>query len=263
MINRSSMPRLLRKNGGTTEKLPGEATRSEGASSPLLAKGNKTGLRKPDNMRMTEMVKKLSGSQTHSNLTTEPSLKTMRAPKKQITDSLPKKGAGFGLRRASGGTAQESYVNHGARPDGKVDSVDPIQSARRGGSAKIKHHAFGDRVEPATRPSSPMTPRTRPGTPVPLSPRSDTSSPLPDFTNMVRDDTPMNSPRTPRAKGGSTGNWIKGAIKNPGGLHKSLGIPAGKKIPAVKIMKAEHSRIPTIRKQANLAHTLSGLRRGR
>lgn len=51
-------------------------------------------------------------------------------------------------------------------------------------------------------------------------------------------------------------NFIKGAIKNPGGLHKSLGIPQDKKIPALRIKKAEHSKNPTVRKQAYLAETL-------
>jgi hypothetical protein len=30
-------------------------------------------------------------------------------------------------------------------------------------------------------------------------------------------------------------NWIKGAIKHPGALHKELGVPEGKKIPAKKL----------------------------
>jgi hypothetical protein len=33
--------------------------------------------------------------------------------------------------------------------------------------------------------------------------------------------------------------WIKGAIKHPGALHKELGVPEGKKIPAKKLAKAE------------------------
>lgn len=56
-------------------------------------------------------------------------------------------------------------------------------------------------------------------------------------------------------------NWIAKATKNKGGLHKSLGVPAGKKIPASKISKATHSKNPTIKKQANLAKTLSKLRK--
>ena len=34
-------------------------------------------------------------------------------------------------------------------------------------------------------------------------------------------------------------DWIKGAIKKPGALHKELGIPEGKKIPAKTLAAAE------------------------
>jgi hypothetical protein len=50
--------------------------------------------------------------------------------------------------------------------------------------------------------------------------------------------------------------WIQGAIKHKGALHKSLGVPEGKKIPASKLKKAEHSKNPTTRKRAILAETL-------
>jgi hypothetical protein len=53
-------------------------------------------------------------------------------------------------------------------------------------------------------------------------------------------------------------NWIKGAIKNKGSLHRSLGVPQGQKIPEAKIKKAEHSKNPTLRKRAHLAETLKG-----
>lgn len=54
--------------------------------------------------------------------------------------------------------------------------------------------------------------------------------------------------------------FIQEATQNKGGLHRSLGIPQGKKIPVKRIKKAEHSRNPRIRKEANLAETLSHLR---
>jgi len=53
--------------------------------------------------------------------------------------------------------------------------------------------------------------------------------------------------------------WIQGAIKHPGALHKQLGVPAGKKIPAAKLSKAAHSKNPTLRKRAVLAETLKKL----
>ena len=51
-------------------------------------------------------------------------------------------------------------------------------------------------------------------------------------------------------------NWIKEAIKNKGGLHKSLGIKEGKTISETKLDKAILSKSPRIRKEANLAKTL-------
>lgn len=60
---------------------------------------------------------------------------------------------------------------------------------------------------------------------------------------------------------GAGGNWIKGAIKSPGALHKSLGVPAGQKIPAKKLSAAAKSSNPTTRKRANLAKTLGKLRK--
>lgn len=55
-------------------------------------------------------------------------------------------------------------------------------------------------------------------------------------------------------------NWIAGAIKHKGALHKTLGVPKGEKIPEKKLEKAEHSKNPLTRKRANLAETLKGLR---
>ena len=56
-------------------------------------------------------------------------------------------------------------------------------------------------------------------------------------------------------------NWISGAIKHPGALHRSLGVPQGQKIPEKKIEKAEKSSNPTLRKRAILAETLKNMHR--
>lgn len=53
-------------------------------------------------------------------------------------------------------------------------------------------------------------------------------------------------------------NWIAGAIKKPGQLHRDLGVPQGQKIPASKLAAAAKSSNPTIRKRAILAKTLKG-----
>lgn len=52
--------------------------------------------------------------------------------------------------------------------------------------------------------------------------------------------------------------WIADAVKNPGSLHRQLHVPKGKKIPAVKLNKALHSKNMLLRKRANLAKTLEG-----
>lgn len=54
-------------------------------------------------------------------------------------------------------------------------------------------------------------------------------------------------------------NWIKGAIKKPGALHKELGVPQGKKIPKKKIAAAA-KKGGKLGKRARLAETLDKVR---
>jgi len=65
------------------------------------------------------------------------------------------------------------------------------------------------------------------------------------------------------ARGGKTKNWIQGAIKHPGALHKALGVKKGEKIPAAKLEKATHSKNPTLAKRARLAETLKGMHKAK
>ena len=52
--------------------------------------------------------------------------------------------------------------------------------------------------------------------------------------------------------------WIQEAIKHPGALHRELGVPEGKKIPAKKLAKA--AKAPGVEgKRARLAQTLRKL----
>jgi hypothetical protein len=55
-------------------------------------------------------------------------------------------------------------------------------------------------------------------------------------------------------------NWIAGATKNKGGLHKSLGVPAGKTIPKAKIAAAA-KKPGKVGKQAKLAETLEKMKK--
>ncbi len=55
-------------------------------------------------------------------------------------------------------------------------------------------------------------------------------------------------------------NWIAGAVgKNPGGLHRSLGVPAGQKIPTAKV-DAAAKRSGKVGAQARLAKALEGMK---
>lgn len=67
----------------------------------------------------------------------------------------------------------------------------------------------------------------------------------------------METPPTHRSrKRNGGGQWIQGAIKHPGALHKELGVAKGEKIPAKKLAKAAHSDNPKLAKRARLAETL-------
>ena len=54
-------------------------------------------------------------------------------------------------------------------------------------------------------------------------------------------------------------NWIKGAIKKPGSLRKSLGVKKGQKIPAKKL-NAAAKKGGKLGQRARLAKTLRGFK---
>ena len=54
--------------------------------------------------------------------------------------------------------------------------------------------------------------------------------------------------------------WIQKAIKHPGALHKELGVPAGKKIPAAKL-NAAAKKGGKVGQRARLAKTLKSLKK--
>ena len=66
----------------------------------------------------------------------------------------------------------------------------------------------------------------------------------------------LGKPSRKLSTGGKSDNWISGATKNKGALHRELHVPEGEKIPAKKLEKAAHSSNPTERKRASLAKTL-------
>lgn len=54
-------------------------------------------------------------------------------------------------------------------------------------------------------------------------------------------------------------NWIAGAVKKPGALHKQLGIPEGKKIPGKTLDKAA-KQPGKLGQRARLAKTFAKMR---
>lgn len=56
--------------------------------------------------------------------------------------------------------------------------------------------------------------------------------------------------------------WIQEAIQHKGALHKDLGVPEGKKIPAKKL-KAAEKKGGVVGKRARLAETLKKMHRGK
>jgi len=54
--------------------------------------------------------------------------------------------------------------------------------------------------------------------------------------------------------------WIQKAIKKPGALHKEMGVPEGKKIPAKKLAAAA-KKPGKLGQRARLAETLKGLKK--
>ena len=56
-------------------------------------------------------------------------------------------------------------------------------------------------------------------------------------------------------------NWIKGAIKKPGSLRRSLGFKKGQKIPAMKLAAAAQ-KPGKLGQRARLAQTLRKMKKG-
>ena len=55
-------------------------------------------------------------------------------------------------------------------------------------------------------------------------------------------------------------NWIAGAIRKPGALHRQLGVPQGQKISRAKLKKAAGMG-GKLGQRARLAETLKGFNR--
>ena len=151
------------------------------------------------------------------------------------------------------------------KPELKGSTKNPVnpRGFNRGGLAsggKAMHHA-GRAKRDMGGAMPPQQPGMAPGMNVPVNRFN--MSPIPNKMGAaIQGATGIKKGgRIGRKSGG--GNWIAGAIKHPGALHKELGVPEGKKIPEKKLEKAEHSKNPVERKRANLAETLKGMHKAK
>jgi hypothetical protein len=157
-------------------------------------------------------------------------------------------GAGSGLRKSGdqpGGRREERMEGHKLGNDGTVSDRARANLARMG---------RGEDIPPRLRDS--LAPETRPtATPTPTPAYGENKRKRQIRQQEEAAESPDSDADEPM---GHDGNWIAGATKNKGGLHRSLGIPEGKKIPAAKV-KAAASKGGKVGKQARLAETLEGL----
>lgn len=82
-------------------------------------------------------------------------------------------------------------------------------------------------------------------------------SKMPKGKKILRKDNP--NVVTEFARGGSS-KWIQGAIKKPGALKASLGVPKDQPIPAKKLAAAA-KKPGKMGQRARLAQTLKGMRK--
>lgn len=80
-----------------------------------------------------------------------------------------------------------------------------------------------------------------------------------EIRRIARIDGETMHPGSLAAKGyAKGGRFIQSAIKHPGALHRELGVPMGKKIPATKLDRAAHAG-GKLGQRARFAETLKGL----
>lgn len=127
-----------------------------------------------------------------------------------------------------------------------------IHSAMADAIGRKDHKALMQHAGQMLQAASGMASESDPGIGIP-------ASSFPPEPSAPKPPTPPSPPMSTGRKGHGVGNFIQGAIKHPGALHRELGVPQGQKIPAAKLNAAAHSSNPTERKRANLAKTLKKL----
>jgi hypothetical protein len=88
----------------------------------------------------------------------------------------------------------------------------------------------------------------------------DTPGPLPRYAKPKGSTMSSTQQLAAKMAASKKRNWMAGAVKHPGALHRQLGIPAGQKIPAKRLNAAANSSNPTLARRANLAKTFAKFR---
>jgi len=123
---------------------------------------------------------------------------------------------------------------------------------------KVKDLHMGDQMQnaPMTSPVHPDLSSMAGGPSAPSS--TDAASASIPSGGMSAPSAPSGGSPMGLKKGGSA-NWIKGAIKHPGSLRKSLHVKEGQKIPAKKLEAASH-KSGKMGQRARLAKTLKSFK---
>jgi len=123
---------------------------------------------------------------------------------------------------------------------------------------KVKDLHMGDQMQNAPM-TSPVHPDLSSMAGGPFAPSStDAASASIPSGGMSAPSAPSGGSPMGLKKGGSA-NWIKGAIKHPGSLRKSLHVKEGQKIPAKKLEAASH-KSGKMGQRARLAKTLKSFK---
>lgn len=160
------------------------------------------------------------------------------------------------LRRAIGGVVDaHKQTDHSATPRGKPfitqelsehgGKGDLTSGFKRGGKARVVQFSAGGRVVRFACGGK-VSKYAKGGS---VKDHEDARSESKGGGDYARGGRP-----TGFKKGGK--NWIKGAVKHPGALHRALHVPEGQKIPHSKIERAEGSKNPRVAREARLAETL-------
>lgn len=226
-----------RKNREKAERLTGsdphqQVDASDYRPSSEMHADRKTGAQ-PKNPRMFKKGGKVEGAKA-----------------KARADKAPRKGPKR-AHRDDGGNVLEALSPAYALSKQKdaLKAISPVASLKRGGKART-HKADGGSFVPTERFGfSPSTGSKLMGL--------KHGGPADSVSDGDLQGMRPKGGREARKHGGrADANWIKGAIKHPGALHRELNVADDKRIPERKIEKAEHSQNKLVAKRARLAETL-------